>query len=208
MTHPLTVEAPTEGVADFSRVLDRVFVFDDFFPTTQLVQLEKWALQTPHWMLNNSAHDEHGHAQHRIWGASYIQALQRKGWSGLPPVLLAAVARVFQKLGVKIPKPEYIGLNGQSRGQNGSAHTDCVRDAADQLSILIYVGEDTDGDLLLYSKDDPGQLTERIGFRPNRVVAFDGSIPHAALAPSDDKFRMSVIVRGAYECRQPTAGPS
>jgi hypothetical protein len=203
MTHALTVEAPTEGIADFSRILDRAFVFDDFFPATQIAQLEKWALQTPHWMLNNSAHDEHGHARHRIWGASYIQALQRKGWSGLPPVLLAGVAATFQKLGVKILKPEYIGLNGQSRGQDGSTHTDCVRDAADQLSILIYVGEDTDGDLLLHSKENPEQVTERISFRPNRVVAFDGSIPHAALAPSDDKFRMSVIVRGAYEFRKP-----
>jgi len=199
MTHALTVEAPAQDIADFSRVLDRVFVFDNLFPPTQIAQLEKWALQTPHWMLNNSAHDEHGHAQHRIWGASYIQALQRKGWSGLPPVLLAAVAAMFQKLRVKILKPEYIGLNGQSRGQNGSVHTDCVRDAADQLSLLLYLGEDTDGDLLLYSKDQPEQLKERIQFRPNRVVAFDGSIPHAALAPSDDQFRMSVIVRGGYE---------
>ena len=41
MTHALTVEAPTEGVADFSHILDRVFVFDDFFPSTQILQLEQ-----------------------------------------------------------------------------------------------------------------------------------------------------------------------
>jgi hypothetical protein len=72
--------------------------------------------------------------------------------------------------------------------------------------LLIYIGEDTDGDLLLYDKDHPERLTERIAFRPNRVVAFDGSIPHAACAPSDEMFRMSVIVRGGYECRR--AAPS
>jgi len=206
MARALTVEAPTRGGADLSRVLDRAYVFDDFFPATQIMQLERWALQTPHWMLTNSAHDEHGKAQHRIWGASYIQAVQRKGWPGLPPILFSAVATMFQKIGVTITAPEYVGLNGQSRGQDGSIHIDCAPDATDQLSLLIYVGENTDGDLILYDKDDRQRLTERIDFRPNRVVAMDGSIPHAARAPSDDKFRMSVIVRGTYQCRESNAG--
>jgi hypothetical protein len=201
MTRTLTVEAPAPGIADLTRVLDRAFVFDNFFPATQIVQLEKWALQTPHWMLTNSAHDEQGKAQHRIWGASYIQVVQRKGWPGLPPILFSAVATMFQKLGVTIKAPEYIGLNGQSRGQDGSTHIDCAPDATDQLSLLIYLGENTDGDLILYDKDDRQRETERISFRPNRVVAMDGSIPHAARGPSDDKFRMSVIVRGTYQCR-------
>ena len=34
----------------------------------------------------------------------------------------------------------------------------------------------------------------------DRVIAFDGSIPHQAFAPKDDKFRMSVIIRGKYRC--------
>ncbi|PYR24517.1 MAG: hypothetical protein DMF92_22520 [Acidobacteria bacterium] len=66
----------------------------------------------------------------------------------------------------------------------------------------LDIGEDTDGDLLLYNKNDRRQLIDRIAFRPNRVVAADGSIPHAARAPSDDRFRMSVIVRGVYTCRR------
>ncbi len=202
MARAVTVEAAAPETVDLSRVLDRAFVFDDFFSGTQILLLEQWALQTPHWMLTNSARDEHGRARHRIWGASYIQALRRNGWPGLPPALFSAVATMFQRLGVIITAPEYIGLNGQLRGQDGSTHVDCAHDATDQLSLLIYVGEDTDGDLLLYDKDDPQRLTDRVGFRPNRVVALDGSIPHAARAPSDDKFRMSVIVRGAYECRR------
>lgn len=206
MARAVTVEAAAAETADLSRVLDRALVFDEFFSATQILQLEQWALQTPHWMLTNSAHDEQGRARHRIWGASYIQAVKRNGWSGLPPVLLSSVATMFQKLGVIISAPEYIGLNGQSRGQDGSTHVDCARDATDQLSLLIYIGEDTDGDLLLYDKDDPQRLTDRITFRPNRVVALDGSIPHAARAPGDDKFRMSVIVRGAYECRRSVSG--
>ncbi len=196
------VETASPDTADLARVIDRALVFDDFFSDTQILLLEQWALQTPHWMLTNSAHDAQGRARHRIWGASYIQAFQRNGWPGLPPVLFSAVATMFQELGVVITAPEYIGLNGQSRGQDGSTHLDCTRDATDQLSLLIYIGENTDGDLLLYDKDDPQRLTDSISFRPNRVVALDGSIPHSARAPSDDKFRMSAIVRGVYECRR------
>jgi hypothetical protein len=208
VAHQATVEAPAPGAADLSSILDRVLVFDDFLPATQIVLLEKWALQTPHWMLTNSSHDEHGKARHRIWGASYIDAVRKTGWPGLPPVLFSALATAFQKLGVIITAPEYLGLNGQSRGMNGGVHIDCAPDAPDQLSLLIYVGENTDGDLVIYDKQDREREIERIGFRPNRVVAMDGSIPHAALAPSDEKFRMSVIVRGTYQVRQAAAGRS
>jgi len=58
----------------------------------------------------------------------------------------------------------------------------------------------------LYDKDDRARPIDRIAFRPNRVVAADGSIPHAARAPSDDKFRMSVIVRGSYTYRRAKPG--
>lgn len=208
MPRAVTVETPPPETADVSRVVDRVLVFDDILSGTQLLLLEQWALRTPHWMLANSAHDEHGKAQHRIWGASYIQAWQRTGWPGLPPVLFSAVATVFQKLDFIFTAPTYIGLNGQSRGQNASIHVDCARDAPDQLSLLVYIGEDTDGDLLLYDKDDRQRIMHRIAFRPNRIVMLDGSIPHQAHAPRDDKFRMSVIVRGAYECRPSSRGRS
>lgn len=208
MARPVSVETTTPRAADLSRVLDRVLVLDDVFSGTQILLLEQWALRTPHWMLTNTAHDEQGKPRHRIWGASYIQAWQRSGWPGLPPVLFSALATMFQDLGVVITAPEYIGLNGQSRGQDGGTHVDCGRDAPDQLSLLIYVGEDTDGDLVLFDKEDRERPTDRIAFRPNRVVVMDGSVPHAARAPSDDKFRMSVIVRGTYACRRPGPGRS
>lgn len=206
MAYQSAVEAAAPEAADLSSILGRAFVFDDFFPGTQIHLLEQWALKTPHWMLTNAAHDEHGRAQHRIWGASYIEAVRKSGWPGLPPLLFSALATMFQKLGVLITTPEYVGLNGQSKGQNGSTHIDCVPDAPDQLSLLIYVGEDTDGDLVLYDKRERHRQVERISFKPNRVVAMDGSIPHAALAPSDDKFRMSIIVRGAYQSRRSGSG--
>ncbi len=201
-TAAVTVETTTLETADLSGLIDRAFVFDDVLPDTQRLLLERWALQTPHWMLTNSAYDEQGQAQHRIWGASYIQVWQREGWSGLPPVLSSTVNNLFRKFGITFTAPRYIGLNGQSRGQEASIHVDCDRDAPDQLSLLVYIGEDTDGDLLLYDKDDRQRILHRIAFRPNRVVAFDGSIPHQARAPSDDRFRMSLVIRGTYECRR------
>jgi hypothetical protein len=197
---PVTVETPAAETADFANIVDRVLVFDEFFSNTQLHVLEQWALQTPHWMLTNSTHDEEGKALHRIWGASYIGAWQRSGWTGLPPVLFSALATIYRKLNVTITTPEYIGLNGQSRGQDASMHSDCALDSSDDLSILVYLGEDTTGDLILYDKKDQTRELQRIAFRPNRIVAFDGSIPHQALAPDDDKFRISVIIRGKYRC--------
>jgi hypothetical protein len=202
MLRAMSVEIAKPGV-DLSTVVDRVFVFDDFFSDTQLLLVEQWALNTPHWMLTNSVYDNLGHARHRIWGASYIQAWQQKGWPGLPPVLFSTLATVFRKLGIVLVRPEYIGLNGQARGQDASVHVDCAREARNQISLLIYIGENTDGDLLLYDRDDE-RLTDRVCYRPNRVVALDGSIPHQARAPSDERFRMSIIVRGTYECRSAT----
>jgi hypothetical protein len=178
----VTVEAPAPATADLSSMVNRALVFDDLFSGAQLLLLQQWALQTPHWMLTNSARDEEGRAQHRIWGASYIHAWREAGWPGLPPVLFSAATTLFQKLGVTVTEPAYIGLNGQSSGQDGSIHVDCARDAADQVSVLVYIGEDTDGDLILYDKDDRERILHRIEFRPNRVVVFDGYIPHAASA--------------------------
>jgi hypothetical protein len=204
---PVSVEAATLQSADLSQIVDRVLILDDVFPPTQLEILEQWALKTPHWMLTNSTYNERGEAVHRIWGASYIEAFRRGGWTALPPVLYAAIAALLGKLDVMITAPEYIGLNGQSRGQDASMHADCELNSPDDLSILVYLGEDTDGDLVLYDKGDRTRLLHRIAFRPNRVVIFDGSIPHQAFAPTDDKFRMSVIVRGKYACgRTPDAG--
>jgi hypothetical protein len=194
---PVIEPMPATG-ADLSPITGRVWVFDDLLPETQRLLLEQWALQTPHWMLANSARDEHGTVQHRIWGASYIKAWQQHGWPGLPPVLYAALVTLFRQLGIEFTEPHYIGLNGQSRGQDASIHVDCTRAAADQLSLLLYIGEDTGGDLLLYDRDERRRITRRIAFRPNRVVVMDGSIPHRALAPNDAGFRMSLIIRGVY----------
>ena len=198
MPRHVSIETLEPERADFSQIVDRVLVFDDFFSSTQLLLLERWALETPHWMLNNSVVGVDGKAQHRIWGASYIKTWKKGGWPALPPTLFGAVGTLFRRLGVVITDAQYIGLNGQLRGQDASMHTDCTLDAPDQLSILIYIGEHTDGDLLLFDKEDQQTFLERISFRPNRIVALDGSIPHRALAPTNNSFRMSGIVRGAY----------
>jgi hypothetical protein len=195
---PVSVVVTTPENADFKDILNRALIFDDFYSETQLRVLQEWALKTPHWMLTNSTYNEKGEAMHRLWGASYIEAWQRQGWPGLPPVLYSAIASVFRKLKVTITEPEYIGLNGQGRDQDASMHSDCDLDSPDDLSILIYLGEDTTGDLNLYDKNDRSRLLHTIAYKPNRVVAFDGSIPHQAFAPKDDKFRMSIIIRGKY----------
>jgi hypothetical protein len=115
MARAVTVEAAAPETAGLSRVLARALVFDDIFSGTQILLLQQWALQTPHWMLANSAHDEQEKARHRIWGASYVQALRRNGWSGLPR--LRAVQRAHADRGC-IDKGEESGplnLDGARR---------------------------------------------------------------------------------------------
>ena len=133
---PVALETATAETADLANILNRALVIDDFFPSTQLRILEQWALQTPHWMLTNSTYNEKGEAMHRLWGASYIEAWQRHGWPGLPPVLFSAIATVFRKLNVTVTEPEYIGLNGQGRGQDASMHSDCELDSPDDMLFL------------------------------------------------------------------------
>lgn len=196
---PVSLEVVAPGEADFSTIVDRCFVLDNVVSVAQLRLFEEWAMQSPHWMLTNSSHSRDGVAKHRIWGASFIEQWRGGGWAGLPPVLFSMIVTLFQKVGVTIPEPEYIGLNGQSKDQLASMHTDCEHDSPNDLSILFYLGERTDGDLLLYDKADHSRLLHRIAYQPNRVVAFDGSVPHQALAPTDGQFRMSLIVRGKYK---------
>ena len=200
MSRPVSVENPRPQDANLSRLIDRALVFDSFFPETQRALLERWALETPHWMLNNASFDSNGRMQHRIWGASYMRAWKSGGWAALPPTLFSTMMTLFQKLGTAITDVSYIGLNGQLRGQDASMHTDCELDSPTQMSILIYIGENTDGDLLLFDKEDQETVHETIEFRPNRVIVFDGSIPHRAMAPSTEGFRISAIVRGEYRC--------
>src|SRR5258708_35569853 len=109
MTHAVTVSAATPGTANLSCMLDRVLVFDDLFSPTQIVLLERWALETPHWMLTNSVYDAQGKARHRIWGASYIQAWRKSGCPGLPPMLLSAGGTALPELDSTLTPPGYGG---------------------------------------------------------------------------------------------------
>lgn len=108
---------------------------------------------------------------------------------------------------------QYAGLNSQSTGLDGTCHTDCDDKDDWNCSFLWYSNpywfDFWGGDLNLYSKIVLGgtQFDEElkkhcvgsIKFKPNRLVIFDGRIPHQACSPNRNSGwadRRSIVIRG------------
>jgi hypothetical protein len=107
-----------------------------------------------------------------------------------------------------------MGTNSQTQGLEGTTHADCQKDDEWNLSFLYYYNsywnEEWGGDLRFY--DDVPQhgrmgreehiKNHQIGsveFVPNRLIMFDGRIPHGADAPNSKARymdRRSIVLRG------------
>lgn len=108
---------------------------------------------------------------------------------------------------------QYMGLNSQTQGLHGTTHADCQEEDEWNLSFLYYTNkiwsEHWGGPLRIYDEMQQGlhgranhiknhQIAE-IEFKPNRLVIFDGRIPHGADAPTPEARyidRKSIVIRG------------
>ena len=108
---------------------------------------------------------------------------------------------------------QYMGLNSQTQGLHGTTHADCMQEDEWNLSFLYYTNKIWEkhwgGPLRIYDKMQQGlhgranhiknhQIAE-IEFKPNRLVVFDGRIPHGADAPEEKARymdRKSIVIRG------------
>jgi hypothetical protein len=108
---------------------------------------------------------------------------------------------------------QYMGLNSQTQGLHGTTHSDCQDEDEWNLSFLYYTNkiwsEHWGGPLRIYDEMQQGlhgranhiknhQIAE-IPFKPNRLVVFDGRIPHGADAPTEEARyidRKSIVIRG------------
>lgn len=107
-----------------------------------------------------------------------------------------------------------MGTNSQTQGLEGTTHADCKKEDEWNLSFLYYYNSywnsEWGGDLRFYD-DVPQQgrmgreehiKNHQIGsveFVPNRLVMFDGRIPHGADAPNSKARymdRRSIVLRG------------
>ena len=121
--------------------------------------------------------------------------------------------RLQTEFGFKWVRFQYAGLNSQTQGLQGTTHKDCDLDDEWNLSFLYYPNkfwnESWGGALRQYDKEQQGldgrdehiknhQIGE-IEFKPNRLIMFDGRIPHGADAPDPSARymdRRSLVIRG------------
>jgi len=120
--------------------------------------------------------------------------------------------RVMNDFGFRWVDFDYMGLNSQTQGLDGTCHNDCADDCEWNLSFLYYLNQfwnpNWGGDLRVYNKNFHSGAGEdmdkheigRIEFKPNRLLLFDGRIPHGAEAPKPSARyvdRRSCVLRGS-----------
>ena len=166
-----------------------IYVWDDFLSDEFSYFLEEEIFMHTNWRYCNKVKTPE--CSHTIWGRTYL--------NDRPSYINELCSILEFRTGIKIPSPEYIGLNGQTKGMNACLHQDCLSlEVNKTVSFLYYIGAwDSNGDLFIYDDNRNPILT--IPFKMNRVVLFDGSIPHSANGPTNTTLRMSFVYRGYYE---------
>lgn len=97
-------------------------------------------------------------------------------------------------------KLEFIQLNGQSMGQNGTVHVDNSYNDG-KKTLMVFINSKWKpkwgGDFqLLEEYNDNAKIIKSIKYVPGRVILFDGNIPHRGLSPTKSNiFRKSLVYR-------------
>lgn len=164
-----------------------------------------------------------GLPHHELWGCSVLVdnkediSLPSYPDNGIHKLEAAGTVWLNNKLqtdfGFVWKRFQYAGLNSQVSGMYGTVHTDCGADDNLNCSFLYYYNtfwfDEWGGNLNLYRSRNLGLTStdlqaqsEMIGsveFKPNRLLIFDGRVPHQADSPnSNAKWvdRKSLVVRG------------
>lgn len=147
---------------------------------------------------------------------NFAKDMHEDSWSDLYDC--RAVARYLDRklqtdFGFKWERFQYMGLNSQTQGLHGTTHADCRDEDEWNLSFLYYTNKFWEkhwgGPLRIYDEMQQGlhgranhiknhQIAE-IEFKPNRLLIFDGRIPHGADAPTPEARymdRKSIVIRG------------
>ena len=191
-------------------------------------ELHYWVDETLHrsniWSKSNLVKGDSitGLPHHELWGAtlmndeSYPYAFDEVNTSNNLTVKIIAEwlnERLQMDFGFMWERFQYMGLNSQTQGLEGTTHADCNQNDEWNLSFLYYTNKFWEkhwgGPLRIYDEMQQGlhgrdnhiknhQIAE-IEFKPNRLVMFDGRLPHGADAPTPEArymSRKSIVVRG------------
>lgn len=205
--------------------LDRIYVFDNYLENSLWKFIDTQLTRSSTWAKTNQVNSQHktGLPHHSFWGTSILRADEEgngyldydAGWTESSGALFRWFnRRICTDFGFKWKRFQYMGTNSQTQGLEGTTHADCQKEDEWNLSFLYYYNSywnsEWGGDLRFYD-DVPQQgrmgreehiKNHQIGsveFVPNRLVMFDGRIPHGADAPNSKARymdRRSIVLRG------------
>lgn len=205
--------------------LDRVYVFDNYLEPSLWQFIDRHLTQSSTWAKTNQVNSQHktGLPHHSFWGTSIFRADENgKGYLDLEAGWNESSGAIFKwfnrkictDFGFKWKRFQYMGTNSQTQGLEGTTHADCSPDDEWNLSFLYYYNsywnKNWGGDLRFYDNvEQRGRIgrdehikNHQIGnveFVPNRLLMFDGRIPHGADAPNSKARymdRRSIVLRG------------
>ena len=202
--------------------LDRVYVIDDYLEKSIWHTIDEQVTNAPMWAKTNQVKGDSptGLPHHSFWGASWFRPGEdgkretdedvHKGTMYLADMLDKKIRNDF---GFDWIRFQYMGTNSQTFGQHGTTHSDCREEDEWNLSFLYYYNRywnpEWGGTLRFYDSPQQGldgrddhiknhQIGE-VKFVPNRLLMFDGRIPHGADAPNERaryQDRRSIVLRG------------
>ena len=201
---------------------EKVYVVDNYLETSIHHWIENRIKNSNMWSKTNRVRGDSptGLPHHELWGAGFFSGQRDNGslinedctnLQVIPGKYLNR--RICTDFGFKWKRFQYMGVNSQTHGQHGTTHADCAEEDEWNLSFLYYYNTYWNpawgGDLRLYDSFQYGidgreehveeHCIGSIEFVPNRLLIFDGRIPHGADAPSPSARyidRRSLVLRG------------
>lgn len=203
--------------------LKDVYVFDDFLSSEMHRAIDSHISRSSMWSKTNQVRGDSptGLSHHQFWGATYFRGVEGGSKKITDSDMKPSDSYLAQWLNRKIQTDfgfqwvrfQYMGLNSQTQGLQGTTHADCSPEDEWNLSFLYYTNKfwnkEWGGSLRFYDEMQLGidgrdehiknhQIGE-VEFKPNRLLMFDGRIPHGADAPSPKARymdRKSIVLRG------------
>ena len=180
---------------------------------------DQWICSKGIWSKTNQVNSNSptGLPHHSLWGCSFFRSDYEveQGLENSDTYCVKYLSRRLEtEFGFMWNRFQYAGMNSQTMGQEGTTHSDCQDEDEWNISFLYYTNRFWNphwgGVLRLYDDSYQQGLDGRkehiknhqiaeIDFKPNRLLMFDGRIPHGADAPHPKARyidRRSMVIRG------------
>jgi hypothetical protein len=198
--------------------LTSIYVLDNWLSEELHYYFDNFITTSSFWSKTNQVNSDSrtGLPHHSFWGASFFREnFILENDMDVKDTLFVKylIRRLEMEFSFKWTRFQYAGLNSQTVGLQGTTHSDCQDNDSWNLSFLYYPNrywsKKWGGTLRFYDEMQQGldgrdehinnhQIAE-VEFVPNRLVMFDGRIPHGADAPDPSARyidRRSLVIRG------------